>query len=329
VQSILTSLDRKLRELPGGVKGALSSRRGLSQGIETQVRTGGELSIGQGERAYEAHVGLSYFDAMGVPLVEGRAFTEGDGSSAARVAIVDTRFVERFWPGQTAVGRRFEVGRRNGQNVPMLVVGVVPSLHMGGAADPSPNAPGFFTPLAQIEGWRSVFPFVTGPRDGLERTLLAAIRSIDPDGHPRRTFTFQDDLDRRQAGMRVFSRLFAVFGFAALALSVAGLYGLISVAVRQRVREIGTRMALGASSAEILALFIRRSATQVAIGLVLGIALGVPLLALVEQKIGPMGMGASAYALVAVVLASTALVATIVPSLRAARLSPVTALRQG
>jgi putative ABC transport system permease protein len=326
IQSILTSLDRKLRELPGGVKGGLSSRRGLSQGAEAQVET--EPSASAGQRAFQAQVGLSYFDALGVSPVEGRGFTEGDGPGAARVAIVDTRFVERFWAGQAAVGRTFELVRRNGPGVALLVVGVVPSLHMGGAADQVPDRPGFFTPLAQSEG-RSVFPFVTGSREGLERTLLAVIRSIDPEGHPRRTFTFQDDLDRRQSGLRIFSQLFALFGFAALALSVAGMYGLTSLGVRQRVREIGTRMALGATAGAILALFIRRSARQVAIGLVLGIALGVPLLSLVEQKVGPMGMAAPAYALVAAVLAATALVATVVPSLRAARLSPVAALRQG
>ena len=327
IPAIVMSLDRKLRELPAGVKGGLSSRRGLSQGIETQVQTGAGLPVDQGERAYQAHVGLSYFDALGVSPVEGRGFTEGDGPGAGRVAIVDTRFVQQFWPGQTALGRGFKVSRRDGPAVVLLVVGVVPALHMGGAADENPDAPGFFTPLAQAEGLRSVFPFVTGARFGLERTLLATIRAIDPEGHPRRTFTFQSDLDGRQAGLRILGQLFAVFGVAALVLTLVGMYGLISLGVRQRVREIGTRMALGATSAAILALFMRRSARQVVIGLVLGIALGFPLLALVERKIGPMGMAAPAYALVAAALTLTALLATIVPALRAARLSPVTALR--
>jgi hypothetical protein len=327
VPSLIASLDRTLQELPAGIRGGLSSRRGLSQGLEVSVQPGQPSP--DGERAYQAHVGLSYFDALGVRLLDGRPFTPGDGSGAPRVAIVDTRFAGRFWAGQGAVGRTFQLVRRNAEPLSLLVVGVVPSLHMGGAADPDPDAPGFFTPLAQSEELRSVFPFVTGTGPNLEKVLLGAIRTIDPEGHPRRTFTFADDLDLRQAGLRVFSGLFALFGFAALALGALGMYGLIALGVRQRVREIGTRMALGATAADILTLFLRRSARQVLVGLALGIALGTPLLLLLERQVGPITMTPAAYALVALVLAATAFAATLLPSLRAARLTPVAALRQG
>lgn len=329
IQALIASLDRALRELPAGVRGGLSSRRGLGPGVEARVHLDAGAAAGPGERAHEAHVGQGYFDALGVAVLEGRGFSAGDGPGAVPVAIVDTRFAERMWAGQGAVGRRFVVVRRNGQRASLQVVGVVPALHMGGAAEPSPDAPGFFTPLAQTVGARSVFPFVSGaaPRSRLEQTLLAAIRSIDPEGHPRRVFTFRDDLDRRQAGLRVLGQLFGLFGVAALALSAAGMYGLVALGVRQRVREIGTRMALGATAGEILALFMRRAVRQVAVGLALGLALGLPLLAVVERQIGPMGMTAPAYVLVAAALAAAALVATIVPSLRAARLPPAAALR--
>ena len=325
VQAVIAALERGLRELPPGLRGAVSSRAGLGPGREVWVRAG---AAEDRQRAFHAHVGLGYFAALEVPLLEGRAFEEGDGADAPRVAIVDTSFVDRFWRGQSVVGRTI-TAQLGEQETALRIVGVVPSLHMGGAASDRPDAPGFFTPLAQLERRTAVFPFVTGPAGAADRALAAVVRAADPERPPRRLRTFQAELDAQQSGLRVFLQLFGALGLAALALSAGGLYGIFALGVRQRVREIGTRLALGATPPRIVALFLVRSARLLVAGVVIGGALGALLLASVEKKLGPLGGAGPAYLLTVLGLALVCLAATLIPALRGARLSPMTALREG
>jgi putative ABC transport system permease protein len=326
-RAVALALDRALRDLPGGMRGGVSSRAGLGPGREVPVRTS---TAEPGQRAHQVQAGLSYFAALGASMLEGRPFDDGDSSDAPRVAIVDTAFADAFWRGQSSVGRRLLVQVAPDQEVEMRVVGVVSSLHLGGAASVRPDAPGFFTPLAQMERRTAVFPFVTGaPGSALEKTLAAIVRAADPERPPRRMRTFQAELDAQQSGLRVFLQLFGGFGLAALALSATGLYGLFALAVRQRVREIGTRMALGATAGGILALFLRRSAAHLAVGVMVGGTLGVVLLGSIEKKLGPLVGALPAFLLTAAVLGSVGLVATVVPAVRGARLSPMAALRDG
>jgi predicted permease len=325
VRAVFAGLERGLRELPPGLRGAVSSRAGLGPGREIWVQAG---AAEDRQRAFHAHVGLGYFAALEVPLLEGRAFDEGDGADAPRVAIVDTSFVDRFWPGQSAVGRTI-TAQLGEQETALRVVGVVPSLHMGGAASDRPDAPGFFTPLGQLERRTAVFPFVTGPAGAADKALAAVVRAADPERPPRRLRTFQAELDAQQSGLRVFLQLFGALGLAALALSAGGLYGIFALGVRQRVREIGTRLALGATPPRIVALFLVRSARLLLAGVVIGGALGAVLLTSVEKKLGPLGGAGPAFLLTALGLALVCFTATLVPALRGARLSPMTALREG
>jgi putative ABC transport system permease protein len=328
VHAVLRALDQKLRELPPPIAGGVSTRAGLGPGREAMIEVSGEGP--PGHPVFHAAVGLSYFGALRTPIIEGRGFRESDARNAPAVAIVDTRFAHRFWPGAAAVGRTFAVLARNQSRQVLQVVGVVPSLHMGGAANHDADAPGFFTPLAQLERRAAVVPFVSGPAGtaNLGKTLAGIIRAVDPEREPRRTWTFRQQLDEGQSGLRIYGQLLGLFGVAALVLAAVGLYGLIALAVRQRTREVGTRMALGATAPGILSLFLLRSARHLALGLAAGGALGWLLLFLSERRLGPLGGGPPAYLLVAAVFAIAGVAATILPAWRAARLSPTLALRQ-
>jgi putative ABC transport system permease protein len=328
VRTLTAALDRELGTLAGGMRGALGSRRGLGRGDQVLVKLGGEASTG-GRPAFQASVGLGYFDALSAPVLDGRAFNEGDRRGSVPVAVVDVNFVRTFWPGQSPVGRRFEVVPRNGETRSFLIVGVVPSLHLGGAAGDQPEAPGFYLPLAQLERRVGLFPLVTGPGGSaaLGAALLRVIRAVDPERPPRRVWTFRELIDDEQAGLRLFSQLFSLFGFVTLALSAVGLYGLMALTVRQRVREIGTRVALGATGGRILRLVLSRSARHVAAGLALGAGLGAVLVTFFERRLGPLGATAEAHILVVLALSLSALAATVVPATRAARLPPTVALR--
>jgi ABC-type antimicrobial peptide transport system permease subunit len=110
---------------------------------------------------------------------------------------------------------------------------------------------------------------------------------------------------------------------------VVGLYGLTSLTVRQRTREIGTRIALGATTSRVLTMFLRRCAVLVAAGLTVGAAMGAVLLTLSERRLGPLTGGFGAYGFVALVLGGCAFVATVIPALRAARVSPMVMISRG
>jgi putative ABC transport system permease protein len=330
VHELVQTLDQKLAGLTGGVSGAVSTRSGLSQGQEVLVQFPGDLP-GHGRPAYHAAIGSSYLQVLDTPILEGRGFRPSDDRKSMPVAIVDTNFVRRFWTTGPVLDRTFFVVRRNGRRQEFRVVGVIPSLHMGGASNADSERAGLFVPLAQLEGRAAVHPFVTGYGGPavLQQRLMEVIRAVDSERPPRRMWTFQAQLDEENSGLRSLGRLYGLFGLAALVVSVVGLYGLTSLTVRQRTREIGTRIALGATTSRVLTMFLRRCAVLVAAGLTVGAAMGAVLLTLSERRLGPLTGGFGAYGFVALVLGGCAFVATVIPALRAARVSPMVMISRG
>ena len=139
--------------------------------------------------------------------------------------------------------------------------------------------------------------------------------------------TFRAQLDQAHAGLRSLAQLYGCFGLVALALSVVGIYGLASVTVRQRTREVGTRIALGATRARILRLFLGRCAVYLALGLPAGAALGAVLLRISEHRLGPLNGEFGAFLVVTALLAVSAFAATLIPAARAAATSPMVTMR--
>lgn len=276
--------------------------------------------------AFYNEVDPQYFDTMGVSIVEGRKFTERDNESAPKVAIVSKAMAATMWPGQDPLGKRFKTGR-NGDFV--QVVGVTgDEKHIFVSEDPRPF---MYLPLAQsYDPQIAVELYTEGNPSSFAAGLTQAVHDIDPDLPVYGLETLQYHL---QNGLALFfvraGAVFAgIFGLLALVLASVGLYGVIAYSVSRRKHEIGIRMALGAARGQVLVMVFRQGFTVVLIGLAIGLGLAF----LAARSLSSLLYGVSALdpatlITVAVSLLAIAALAIYIPALRAARTSPMTALR--
>lgn len=266
-----------------------------------------------------------YFEAMGIPLLRGRLLEAEDSVPGAVGVLVNQAMVDEVWPGEDPIGKRFSFG----DDPPdwLTVVGVVGDVRQWGPEQP---------PIAQTytpyrRGW-STSGYVTVRAAGDPETLIAAVRRAVLDVDPTQPPSTVVGMDERLAGAlsqrRFYTSLIGLFAAAALALAAAGVYGTVSYFVARRVRELGIRMALGAGRTGIVGLVLRRAARVAVLGLALGlvgIAASTRVLSSVVYGVRPV----DPLTLVAgcLLLASVALGASALPAARAARVSPVSALR--
>jgi ABC-type antimicrobial peptide transport system permease subunit len=268
-------------------------------------------------------VAPGYFGTVGIPLVEGRLFTDQDNAAAAKVAIVNQRFVDYYWPGQPATGRRIDQGRSKG----IEIVGVVRTAKYRTVRE-DPQITVYF-PIAQRTVTQlTLHARVQGDIDGVAAKLTAVVRDIDPAVPVSLVATLADVVNARLANDRVLNVLATLFGGLALVISVAGLYGLVASSTARRRREVGIRMAIGASRGAILELFV----TNILVLVGIGIAGGIPLALLVSRQFASVLYGIepsspTTLASAAGILAVVAILAATLPAWRAATVSPVAALR--
>ena len=277
-------------------------------------------------------VDMAFAETMGAKLLHGRWFNSGDVQSneqdAARdgVIVVDETFVQRFAPQGDVLGRRFLL---EGQGAPRhaVVVGVVRAVQMDDIDDPI--QPSVFEPMHAAPSFFSVLVRTRGKPVDFTDGFLRAVARIDPDTPAYWIRSYGAVLNEAVIGVRILSQVFTGFGAVALALALAGLYGVVSFAVAQRTREIGVRRALGAPHGRVLAVVASRSLWQVALGLFLGTALGLPFARLMAAQI-PHVASVDAFAWITVValLALAALVAVFIPARHALRVEPMAALRE-
>lgn len=263
-----------------------------------------------------------YFEALGIPLRRGRALAEDDVAQARRVALVNSAFVRRHWPDGDAVGRRLIVDEE-----PHEIVGVVGDVRHSGPANPA--EPEIYVPQAQ---WptRSVYLAVRVEGDPL--ALAGAVRrevvALEPAAAIGRQRTMRQVVDDYIAPERVVGSLLGVFGVIALVIAATGLYGVIAYIYARRSREIGVRMALGARPADVLGMVLRQGVGTALVGVAVGVvlALGVSR-ALASMLYGVAAVDPLVFGGITALLILVALVASLVPAARAARLDPVRALR--
>jgi putative ABC transport system permease protein len=268
----------------------------------------------------------AYFEAMGIPLLQGRTFTASDDGKAPRRYIVDEALVERCFPGENPLGRHLVVPW--GEDLDGEIVGVVRTVHHQGLAteaDPTIYWANAQAPSGNLDVVvRSSLP----PKD-LVQPLRAAVAAVDPTQPVSEIRTLGDVVATNMARPRVLLLLVGFFAGAALLLAGMGLYGVISHAVTLRTREIGIRMALGATRTSVTGLILRDGMTLTLIGLAAGITVvlvGGHLLAGALFGVPPRDPLALAAA--ASFLASVALLASWLPARRAVRIDPMAALRQ-
>jgi putative ABC transport system permease protein len=269
----------------------------------------------------------TFFQTIGLRLLEGRNFAQSDRFGSVPVVIVNDAFAKKFFNGSSAIGRRIRVRGDNGYEEWRTIVGIAPEAFAEqiGRKD---RRDAIYTPLGQATD-RFMSIIVRSPdATALAGDVRAAVTAIDPDLPIYFVKTLKEGVLERTWFYRVFGTLFTIFGFAALFLAAIGLYAVMSFSVRRRTREVGIRMAIGAQTRDVLRLILRQGLTQVAIGMSLGLAFAFALSNLLKMLLFDVEPhDASIFASITLVLGLTGLAACLIPALRATRVDPNEALR--
>jgi predicted permease len=282
-------------------------------------------------------VSPGYLDTLGIPVLQGRGITAADRRGGEKIMVISAALASLAFPGESAVGKRLaccEAGPDGLTPDFKTVVGVVGDVHWRGPGEPP--APEFYMPLTQVPdvawGWQQHSMYLVVKMADDASAPAAEIRRITRSVVPAAPLfderTMEQRLSRSMGLLRFNTTLLSVLGGVGLLLAAVGVYGVTAYSVNRRTREIGVRMALGASRADVLTMVVRRAAVAIAAGLALGLAASWWLGSLMASQLfqispnDPVALLAAA-----VVFTVVALVASFVPALRAASVDPTTALR--
>ena len=269
-------------------------------------------------------VSPGYFSTMGIPLREGRAFTEHDGEGSPLVGIVDERIAHTLWPGQSALGHRFRIPFGD---LPWVeIVGVVG--HVRHDALDQDLRPQVYWPYRQRAQDRMVLVVRGDDARSLGSLVAGAVRSVDPEQPLYDVRTMDEVVERSLAQRWLNTALLAAFAAASLLLASVGVYGVVAFGVARRLREFGIRIALGAGRADLTRLVLGQGARLAAAGITAGLA-GAALLSRAMESLvyGVGARDAASYALSAAALLGAAALASYLPARRAASVDPAVTLR--
>ena len=273
-------------------------------------------------------VSPGYFATLGVPLLEGRVFTGHDHAKAPLVAIVTRAMAVRYWPGQSAIGQRVQVGGEKAP--PREIVGVVADVRYRNP-EQAPDPLLYLPYLQDREPWNWAMFAVRTPLDpdALAPSIRQAVAEVDPDQPVARIRTMEEIAGTLGAQRRFNTLLLALFSCVALLLAAIGTYGVMAYAVTRRTREIGVRLALGARPADVLRMVLGQGAGLVALAIGIGLAAAAGTNRLLAAQLfevsptDPVTLAAGA-----ATLCAFALLACWVPARRAMRVEPLVALRE-
>lgn len=273
-----------------------------------------------------------YFATLGIRMRSGRDFTSADDANAPKVAIINEALARRLWPGQLAIGKRFEGMDPSHQNF-MTVIGVAADVR--DASLDQPATPEFYIPIEQMpsviwsgsQGSLAVVARTATIPASMERPIRRAVATVDPSLPIASATTMESVVRASRATARFNTILLATLGAIALVLATVGVYGVIAYSVSQRAGEIGLRMALGATPAAIAALVVRRGLTPIVFGAAAGGAISLFATRLLREQLYGVAPGDPAtLAAIGVLLLAVSLAAALIPTLRAMRIPPVRAL---
>jgi putative ABC transport system permease protein len=265
-----------------------------------------------------------YFRTVRTPLLKGRTFTKRDHADAPAVAVINKTLADRFWPGQDPIGKRLAYSWDD--LVSVEVVGVVGDVrHDGLDAD---HVPATFRPHAQMPArFMNLVVRTTGDPERLAPVIRSEVQAIDPAQPIAEVRTLESIVARSIGQPRFNTLLLGQFAALALLLAAVGIYGVMSDFVIQRTNEIGVRMALGARAADVLKMVLRKGLALVILGLGIGLAGAFALTRLLESLLfGITAADLATYVGVTFLLSLVAVVAILLPALRATRVDPLAAL---
>ena len=326
-----------LRGLPGVTQAALTSSVPLvnAAAVFYAAEGMGQVDATNVPRAFIHRVSPGYVETLGLKLVDGRSLEPTDMGVTAITpkssninVIVTSALVQRFWPGQSAIGRRIKFGGLTSENPWLTIVGVVKDANLRGIPQNPTRDPDIFLPFnAQARGF-AVLLRTTADPSALGRPATDLISRREPGVAVFNVQELNTFVAQQLAASRFLTWLTGVFAGTALVLAMIGIYGLLAYWVGQRTREIGVRAALGAGRGQLLGLIVGQGVTLAVIGVVAGGLAAAGLGRFVETQLYAVRpLDIVSYAATAGVMIATAFIASLVPAFRALRVDPISALR--
>ena len=325
-QQFLRAAVERGNAAPGVKAAAVASNFPLGGGFARTVFPEGEdESTGyRGTLTQLDDITTGYFDALRIPLIRGRLFTDADRKETTPVAIINEAMAKKFWPNQEAIGKRFHFF---GDTMLREVVGIARNSVVNAIGEVPP--PLVYLPLAQDYAPAATLQVQTnGKPEPVIAGVRAQIQSLEPNLAITNVQTIGEIIDQGLWAPEMGAALLAVFGGLAMVLAAVGVYGVLAYSVTQQTREIGIRMAMGAKRRDVLGLVVGQGLKLTGAGLALGILVSLGL----TRQLSSLLFGVSAYdpltyAGVTVILVCVALLACYIPARRATRVDPLVALR--
>ncbi|PYS71806.1 MAG: hypothetical protein DMF69_09265 [Acidobacteria bacterium] len=320
----------KARAIPGVMQAAIASSNGIPL---SGPQFGGPFTIeGQGNlggtaTAHGSAVSSDYFQLLGTPLVRGRTFTDSDDLTTAPIALINEALATRYFPNQDPIGHRVKRGGPNSKAPWLTIVGVVGNIKNVGID--RAVTPHMYSPIFQNPNYSMAILLKTDVKPtSLTGALRDQVAAVDPALPLFGERTLEDVVATSVAQRRLTTQIVGLFGVLALLLASIGIYGVMAYSVNQRTREIGIRVALGASRGTILRWVLSQGLTLIAIGVGTGLVTAFALMRLLRALLfGVAPTDVITYAALAIVLSVVALLACYIPARRATRIDPLVALR--
>ena len=336
--ALIERFHEALRQVPGAAGAAGATFPPLTGHMGAEFLSDGRSTDGKAKFTSFEMVTPDYFATLGMKVVRGRDFGDGDRANTPWVAVVNEAFARTFWPGEEPLGRHvtFQFYKGDGEQ-PREVVGVVgDTRQFRGETEAQPlvyvlHRQQLVRQRASLEGMRMSMSFVVraaGDPASLAASVREAIARVDPGIPVTQVRTVDSYLGAQLQGQRFIATLFTIFAAVALGIGVLGIYGVTAHTVSDRFREFGIRRALGAGTGNVLGLVMRRSLVILLVGLGFGIAASFALMRFLQNMLwGVTPYDPATFVTIAATLLGTGFVACLVPGTRAARIDPLVALR--
>jgi putative ABC transport system permease protein len=326
---LFSSLQERVRALPGVADVALISQLPFRDpGNDTYAYAADNPPtdpLSQQRSAYQRTVFPGYFKAMGIPLLAGRDIEEGDKRGSSLVLVISETMARLLFPGQDAVGRQVVVDV--GQLVTCEVVGVVGDVRLDSLRN-EPQMAMYFSYRQRPHFTMRIAVRTAGEPPSIAATFRNAVWELDKSLPIGALATLEEHIGRSLLRSRTTTILLSLFAGIALFLAAMGLYGVLAYYVSQRFHEIGVRVALGASPAQVMEQIFRRGAGLTIAGITIGLAGALLITRLIRQMLfGVQPTDPTTFILVSLVFSIVAFIACLVPALRALRVNPISALQ--
>jgi putative ABC transport system permease protein len=324
------TLEERISALPGVRSlSAVQERLFTDSDRSSNITVEGEAPDTAGDRdVMNNGVGPGHFANLGIPLLQGREFSVQDGSTSPKVAIVNETMAKTFFPNGSALGRHMKFGGVAGAPLDIEIVGIVrDSHHMDAKEEPKSFV---YVPYSQTKfvGGLTYYVRTTQDPTALAASVRSTVQEIDGSLPIFNERTFIEQIDRQLSNDRLVAALATMFGALAAVLAAIGIYGLLAYTVTQRTREIGVRMALGASTGRVGGMILSEVGRLVGIGVLIGLPLAYGLGRLINSQLyGVKVFEALGIVVALVLLAVVAMAAAYLPARRATRVDPMVALR--